>query len=170
MSFDSFELDPALLAGVRDMGFIEPTDIQRDAIPWGLEGRDLLACAMTGSGKTAAFALPILQRLLQPAAAAPPAPSSCRRPASWRCRSSSTSTRWRRTRRVQIASIYGGVGYEPQERAFREGVDVLIATPGRLLDLLSSVRTPTSTVSRCWCSTRPTACSTWASSPTCGAS
>ena len=64
MSFSSFDLDPALLRSVADMGFSEPTPIQRDGIPHGLAGRDLLACAMTGSGKTAAFLLPIMNRLL----------------------------------------------------------------------------------------------------------
>src|SRR6185437_10606692 len=64
MSFPSLGLDPALLRGVDDLGFTAPTPIQRDAIPAVLSGRDLLACSMTGSGKTAAFVLPILHRLL----------------------------------------------------------------------------------------------------------
>src|SRR4051812_41850810 len=63
MSFSSFDLDPRLLRGVADLGFTDPTPIQRDAIPPALAGRDVLACAMTGSGKTAAFLLPILARL-----------------------------------------------------------------------------------------------------------
>ena len=64
MSFSSFALRPELLRGVDALGFTTPTPIQREAIPPALEGRDVLACAMTGSGKTAAFALPILQRVL----------------------------------------------------------------------------------------------------------
>ncbi|MCP4663369.1 MAG: DEAD/DEAH box helicase, partial [bacterium] len=64
MSFSSFNLHPALLRAVADLGFTRPTPIQRDGLPPALEGRDLLACAMTGSGKTAAFVLPILQRLV----------------------------------------------------------------------------------------------------------
>src|SRR5437016_6539613 len=64
MSFAQFSLDPALLRGIADLGFEAPTPIQHAAIPPGLAGRDVLACAMTGSGKTAAFMLPILQRLL----------------------------------------------------------------------------------------------------------
>ena len=135
MSFDSFEIDPTLLAGVRDLGFTRPTDIQQDAIPWGLEGRDVMACAMTGSGKTAAFALPILERLLH------------------RERGTTRALILSPTRELALqieehvrelaahtgitaATIYGGVAYEAQERAFREGVDVLVATPGRLLDHL----------------------------------
>ena len=64
MPFSSFKLDPALLRGVKELGFQRPTPIQSDAIPPAVEGRDVLACAMTGSGKTAAFVLPILNRLL----------------------------------------------------------------------------------------------------------
>jgi len=135
MSFESFELDSALLAGVRDMGFSEPTDIQSDAIPWALEGRDLLACAMTGSGKTAAFALPILQRLLHRRRGAtralvlsPTRELALQSEQHFRELGAHTDMR--------VAPIFGGVGYEPQERAFREGYDVLVATPGRLLDHL----------------------------------
>src|SRR3954465_4921943 len=69
MSFSSFDLDPRLLRGVADLGFTDPTPIQRDAIPPALAGRDVLACAMTGSGKTAAFVLPLLQRLMAAPAA-----------------------------------------------------------------------------------------------------
>ena len=64
MPFSSFGLHPDLLRGVKELGFTRPTPIQTDAIPPAIEGRDVLACAMTGSGKTAAFVLPILQRLL----------------------------------------------------------------------------------------------------------
>ena len=64
MAFDSFQLDARILRGVRDLGYEQPTPIQREAIPPARGGRDLLACAMTGSGKTAAFLLPIIQRLL----------------------------------------------------------------------------------------------------------
>src|SRR5262245_24393189 len=64
MTFNDFALDASILRGVEDLGFTRPTPIQQDAIPPGLDGRDVLACAMTGSGKTAAFLLPILQRLI----------------------------------------------------------------------------------------------------------
>src|SRR4026208_1180125 len=64
MPFSHLKLHPSLLRGLRDLGFARPTPIQADAIPPALEGRDLLACAMTGSGKTAAFLLPILQKLM----------------------------------------------------------------------------------------------------------
>ena len=89
MPFTTFGLHADLLRGVRELGFTRPTPIQEQAIPPALEGRDLLACAMTGSGKTAAFVLPILQRLLGKPGA-PPARSSSPRLASWPRRSRST--------------------------------------------------------------------------------
>ena len=89
MPFSSFGLHPDLLRGVKEMGFTRPTPIQQDAIPPALEGRDVLACAMTGSGKTAAFVLPILHRLMAKPRGATRALSSRPR-ASWRPRSTST--------------------------------------------------------------------------------
>jgi ATP-dependent RNA helicase RhlE len=121
------------MKGIHELGFTRPTPIQLDAIPPGVEGRDILACAMTGSGKTVAFLIPILNQLVE---------------------------RQRRTTRALVltptrelaaqiledlndlavhtpitaAAVFGGVGMGPQEHALRSGVDVLIATPGRLLD------------------------------------
>ena len=115
------------------MGFTRPTPIQQDAIPPAMEGRDVLACAMTGSGKTAAFVLPILHRLM-----------SKRRGVTRALILTPT-----RELAAQIeehlsqmamhtpmtgAAVFGGVGMGPQEHAFRSGVDVIVATPGRLLD------------------------------------
>src|SRR6266478_3178652 len=133
MPFSSFGLHPALLRGVKEMGFTRPTPIQQDAIPPAMEGRDVLACAMTGSGKTAAFVLPILHRLM-----------SKRRGVTRALILTPT-----RELAAQIeehlsqmamhtpmtgAAVFGGVGMGPQEHAFRSGVDVIVATPGRLLD------------------------------------
>jgi ATP-dependent RNA helicase RhlE len=133
MPFSSFGLHPDLLRGVKELGFTRPTPIQTDAIPPAIEGRDVLACAMTGSGKTAAFLLPILHRLIA-------------RP---RGRTRALVITPTRELAAQIeqhlselavhtplsgAAIYGGVGMGPQEHALRSGVDVIIATPGRLLD------------------------------------
>ena len=133
MPFSSFGLHPDLLRGVKELGFARPTPIQTDAIPPAIEGRDVLACAMTGSGKTAAFVLPILHRLIA-------------RP---RGRTRALVLTPTRELAAQIeqhlselavhtplsgAAIYGGVGMGPQEHALRSGVDVIIATPGRLLD------------------------------------
>jgi ATP-dependent RNA helicase RhlE len=133
MPFSSFGLHPDLLRGVKEVGFTRPTPIQADAIPPALEGRDVLACAMTGSGKTAAFILPILHRLMG-------------RP---RGRTRALVLTPTRELAAQIeqhlselavhtplsgAAIFGGVAMGPQEHALRSGVDVVIATPGRLLD------------------------------------
>src|ERR1700675_2718574 len=133
MPFSSFGLHPDLRHGVKERGFPRPTPIQQDAIPPAMEGRDVLACAMTGSGKTAAFVLPILHRLM-----------SKRRGVTRALIITPT-----RELAAQIdehlsqmavhtpmsgAPVYGGVGMGPQEHAFRTGVDVIVATPGRLLD------------------------------------
>ena len=133
MSFNSFNLHPELLRAVDAMGFTAPTPIQRDAIPPGMAGRDVLACAVTGSGKTAAFLLPILHRL------------AGRRRGVTRVlvltptrelAAQIDDHRRQLARHVGIggASVYGGVGMGPQEQVFRRGADVLVATPGRLLD------------------------------------
>ena len=133
MPFSNFGLHPDLLRGVKEMGFTRPTPIQQDSMPPALEGKDVLACAMTGSGKTAAFILPILNRLMGKKRGVTRALVL-------------TPTRElaaqidEHTRELAVhtplssASVFGGVGMGPQEHAFRTGVDVLIATPGRLLD------------------------------------
>ncbi len=135
MSFPSLKLHRDLLRGIKELGFARPTPIQNDAIPAGIEGRDVLACAMTGSGKTAAFLLPILHRLLE-------------RPRGVTRALVVTPTRelaaqiLKELEELAVhtpltgAAIFGGVGMGPQEHAFRSGVDVIVATPGRLLDHL----------------------------------
>jgi ATP-dependent RNA helicase RhlE len=133
MSFAEFQLHPDLLRGVAGLGFQAPTPIQRDAIPPALAGRDVLACAMTGSGKTAAFLLPILQRLL----ALPRGTTRALIVAPTRELAAQIDEHRRelaRYTRVDGAAIFGGVGMGPQEQAFRRHVDILVATPGRLLD------------------------------------
>ncbi len=137
MPFSKLKLHANLLRGIKELGFSQPTPIQMDAIPPALEGRDVLACAMTGSGKTAAFLLPILHRLMD------------------KSRGTTRALVLTPTRElaaqihedlselavhtpITSAAIFGGVGMGPQEHAFRSGVDVLIATPGRLLDHLRS--------------------------------
>ncbi len=133
MPFSSLKLDPSLLKAIKELGFTRPTPIQTDAIPPALEGRDVLACAMTGSGKTAAFLLPILHNLL----------AKSRRTTRGLIL---TPTRELAAQILEdlnelavhtpitAAAVFGGVGMGPQEHAFRSGVDVLVATPGRLLD------------------------------------
>jgi ATP-dependent RNA helicase RhlE len=134
--FSTLKLHPSLLRGIKDLGFTRPTAIQADAIPPALEGRDLLACAMTGSGKTAAFLLPIVHRLIDERRGVTRALIL-------------TPTRELAAQIVADlddlavhtpitgAAVFGGVGMGPQEHAFRSGVDIIVATPGRLLDHFS---------------------------------
>jgi ATP-dependent RNA helicase RhlE len=133
MSFSSFGLDPALLRGIKDLGFTRPTPIQTDAIPPAMEGRDVLAAAATGSGKSAAFLLPIANRLIgkkrgmtRALVLTPTRELAAQIDEHLRDLAIHTP--------ISGAAVYGGVGMGPQEHAFRVGVDVIIATPGRLLD------------------------------------
>ncbi len=146
MSFDRLGLTPELLRAVADQGYTEPTPVQAAAIPLVLAGRDVLAGAQTGTGKTAAFVLPILQHL----AAADAGPGD-RRDAGRRhvrvlvltptrelALQVEESVRTYGSRRpVRSVAIYGGVGFGPQASALRAGAQVVVATPGRLLDHVS---------------------------------
>jgi ATP-dependent RNA helicase RhlE len=142
MQFENLRLIEPLLRAVRSEGYTVPTAIQVQAIPHVLAGKDLLGCAQTGTGKTAAFALPILQRLT---AAQRPLPASGPRPIRVLVLSptrelaaqigDSFATYGRHTG-LSHTVLFGGVGQKPQEDALRRGVDILVATPGRLLDLL----------------------------------
>jgi ATP-dependent RNA helicase RhlE len=133
MPFSNFGLHPDLLRGVKEMGFTRPTPIQKDTIPPAMEGRDVLACAMTGSGKTAAFVLPILHRLMGKKRGVTRAlvVTPTRELAA---QIDEHTNELAVHTPLRAASIFGGVGMVPQEHAFRTGVDVLVATPGRLLD------------------------------------
>lgn len=140
MQFQDLKLIDPLLRALSAEGYTEPTPIQEQAIPDALEGKDLIGCAQTGTGKTAAFALPIIQRLLE----------------------NRTNSKYRAIRALilsptrELASqiddsfrsygrytdlkhtvVFGGVGQNPQVKAIKRGVDILVATPGRLLDLMN---------------------------------
>lgn len=133
-SFDTLGLSPVLLKAVVDAGYTEPTAIQREAIPLVLSGRDIIGLAQTGTGKTAAFTLPIADRLLN-------GPHRLRAlvltPTRELCQQVERNFRkYAKHTSLGVTSVYGGVGYEPQERALRGGVDVIVATPGRLIDHL----------------------------------
>jgi ATP-dependent RNA helicase RhlE len=158
MRFSDLPLHPALLDAVAVRGYETPTPIQRDTIPPILAGSDLVGCAQTGTGKTAAFALPTIQRLMESitrAKSEAPAPSQEPNRTSTRAKSR------RKTRTLVLAPtrelcsqiaesfaaygqntplrytvIFGGVSQHSQVRALQHGVDVIIATPGRLLDLM----------------------------------
>ena len=141
-SFSSLGLSPSLLRALTDEGYTTPTPIQAKAIPSALEGRDLLGCAQTGTGKTAAFALPILHSLM-----ALPADKSRRGPVPIRALvlsptrelatqiAESFSTYGRHTG-LTLATVFGGVSQFHQVRALQRGIDILVATPGRLMDLM----------------------------------
>ena len=135
MPFSKLHLDPSLQRAIGELGYTQPTPIQAQAIPPALEGRDVLACAMTGSGKTAAFVLPMLQRLREK----PRGTTRALVLAPTRELAAQVEEQVRLLGRhtpVKSAAIFGGVGMGPQEQAFRRGVDILVATPGRLLDHL----------------------------------
>jgi ATP-dependent RNA helicase RhlE len=140
MHFSDLNLIDPLLRAVAAEGYDIPTPIQQQAIPHVLEGRDLLGCAQTGTGKTAAFALPILQRL---AASPPPAgsrPIRCLVITPTRELASQIGESFAvygRNLRLRHTVIFGGVSQRPQEQALASGPDILVATPGRLLDLAS---------------------------------
>ncbi len=150
MPFERLGLSPELLRAVSASGYTIPTPVQTESIPLVLAGRDLLAGAQTGTGKTAAFVLPILQILnAGRAEPSPQTPGNARRRGATglpiRCLVL-TPTRelalqieesvrtYGSERRVRSTTIYGGVGFQPQVRALRDGPEIVVATPGRLLD------------------------------------
>jgi len=134
MSFNDLGLSSQVLEGVKAMGYLEPTPIQLRAIPLVLKGQDLIGSAQTGTGKTAAFALPILTRLGQPA----PGPRVLiLEPTRELAAQVETACRdLARFTALKVAVVFGGVGYGIQNDALRTGIDILVATPGRLLDHL----------------------------------
>jgi ATP-dependent RNA helicase RhlE len=133
LSFHSLGLDARLVRAIDELGFANPTPIQIGAIPPALQGKDLLACAMTGSGKTAAFMLPVLNRLLANPRRATRA--LVLTPTRELAAQIVEATRdFARHTSLKIAPIFGGVGHKPQEMAFRDKVDIIVACPGRLLD------------------------------------
>jgi ATP-dependent RNA helicase RhlE len=139
-SFERLGLLPELVRAVADEGYLAPTPVQAQAIPVVLEGRDVLAGAQTGTGKTAGFTLPLLQRLATRAAASPPPVKHPIRalvltPTRELAAQVEESVRtYGRHLRLKTTIVYGGVGINPQIDALRRGVDILVATPGRLLD------------------------------------
>ena len=134
MTFTDLGLKPELARAVADKGYVTPTPIQREAIPAVLAGRDVLAGAQTGTGKTAAFILPILQNLASQQARAPRA--LVLTPTRELAAQVAESARdYGRHTALRTVVIFGGVSEKPQIEALRTGCDVLVATPGRLLDL-----------------------------------
>ncbi|MFB3091570.1 MAG: DEAD/DEAH box helicase, partial [Dehalococcoidia bacterium] len=134
MSFQQFSLHPQVLAGIKSVGFTKPTPIQQQAIPVAMEGRDVLGLAQTGTGKTAAFALPILHRLVST-----PHKRGIRALVIAPTRELAEQIHQSfielgQHLRVKSVTIYGGVGKGPQLAGLRRGAQVVVACPGRLLD------------------------------------
>lgn len=134
MSFQNFHLSDAVVHGAQRMGYVEPSPIQQAAIPVILAGKDLIASAQTGTGKTAAFGLPILSLLKEPkdnircVILEPTRELALQVEEAFQEFAAFTA--------LSAAVLFGGVGYGVQRKALHEGVDVIIATPGRLLDLM----------------------------------
>ena len=135
MSFETFNFHPSIMAGVRALGYVTPTPIQAQAIPPIMQGRDLIGLAQTGTGKTAAFVLPILQRLL-------PQPkgrigaliiSPTRELAEQTCEAINELGKETGLRSL---AVYGGISIDQQKRKLRSGIEIVVACPGRLLDHL----------------------------------
>lgn len=137
MSFTALKLIDPLLRALQELGYDEPTPVQRQAIPAVLAGRDLMAAAQTGTGKTAGFALPLLHRLTMAGAVAPQG-VRCLVLAPTRELAEQVYTSFRKYGShvpLRLGVAYGGVAIEPQVNKLKKGLDVLVATPGRLLDL-----------------------------------
>ncbi len=137
MNFDQFALDPRIAAGVKGAGYTVPTPIQEQAIPVALAGKDVLGLAQTGTGKTAAFVLPILQRLTKGALYQTRALIIAPTRELADQINQSIITLGKKTK-VRSATVYGGVGKMPQVNALRRGAEIVVACPGRLLDLINT--------------------------------
>jgi len=131
MPFSKLGLSPKVLEGVTAAGYTDPTPIQLRAIPLVMSGRDLIGCAQTGTGKTAAFALPILSRLDQRGALRALVLEPTRELAA---QVETAIHDYGRFSNLRTAVVFGGTGYGRQDQVLRHGVDILVATPGRLLD------------------------------------
>jgi ATP-dependent RNA helicase RhlE len=134
LSFSALGLQPDLLRAVARQGYTDPTPVQREAIPLVLDGRDLLAGAQTGTGKTAAFVLPMLQRLAATSADRRRVRALVLAPTRELAIQVEESVRVYSGGTARSTAIYGGVGYGGQVGALRRGAEIVVATPGRLLD------------------------------------
>jgi ATP-dependent RNA helicase RhlE len=135
IAFTSLSLDSRLLAGIRDLGWDETRPVQSGVIPRALAGHDVIACAETGTGKTAAFLIPILQRFLEEGDRSGTTRALVLAPTRElvvQIEDQVQGLTYHTT--ASSAAVYGGVPMEPQERALKAGVDIVVATPGRLMD------------------------------------
>ena len=139
MTFKELDLLPEIQAAIDQLGYERPTPIQEESIPYALKGQDILGCAQTGTGKTAAFSIPILQLIHQKGEqkGRRPIQSLILTPTRELAAQIGESIRdYGKNLPIRYAVIFGGVGQGPQVDKLRRGVDILIATPGRLLDLM----------------------------------
>jgi ATP-dependent RNA helicase RhlE len=135
--FNYLGLHPSLLRGIKELGFVRPTTIQAEAIPPAMQGKDVIATAQTGSGKTAAFLLPIVHRLIdKPRRTTRALVLAPTRELAAQILEDLTALAVHTP--ITGAAVFGGVGMGPQEHAFKSGVDIIVATPGRLLDHMRS--------------------------------
>ncbi len=136
MKFEQFSLDPRIMASVKKAGFTKPTPIQKQAMPVALQGKDVIGLAQTGTGKTAAFLLPILERLTEGSLGKSRvlilAPTRELADQTYQ-----SSVQLSAKTKIRSVVVYGGVGKGPQITALRRGTEIIIACPGRLLDLMN---------------------------------
>jgi len=171
MTFDELGLAPEILRAVAQEGYSDPTPVQELAIPHVLAGSDLMARAQTGTGKTAAFVLPMLQLLKRHANTSfSPARHPVRALIVTPTRElavqvADSVTAYGRYVPLKSTVVYGGVPMDPQKQQLLSGIEILVATPGSS-STMPAARGSTSARSRSSCWTRPTGCSTWASSTT----
>lgn len=139
MSFTQFHFHPGIQSGIRDAGYNSPTPIQQKAIPPILGGKDILGLAQTGTGKTVAFVLPILQHLLKTHRTESAAPSALIMAPTRELAEQIHESIITMANHIPVKSVavYGGVGKNPQIKALKQGVDIVVACPGRLLDLMN---------------------------------
>ncbi|HRP45508.1 MAG TPA: DEAD/DEAH box helicase, partial [Ginsengibacter sp.] len=136
MSFSQLKIIPQILKALKDTGYTSPTEIQHKAIPQILAGRDILGCAQTGTGKTAAFAIPILQNLQQERKRGAIRALVLTPTRELALQIEENFNAYAKYLDTKSIAIFGGVSQVPQVAGLKKGVEVLIATPGRLLDLM----------------------------------
>jgi len=136
--FDTLGLDPRLTEPLAKLGYEEPTPIQREAIPPLLAGKDLVGLAATGTGKTAAFALPLIHRLANNPTRKKPAAIILVPTRELAMQVTEAVTKYGKALGISVVAVYGGTAYGPQVSALRRGVDIVVATPGRALDLVKN--------------------------------
>lgn len=137
MKFDALDLNPLLIDAIDECGYQQLTQVQSEVIPLALSGTDIMACAETGTGKTASFALPLLERLLKEECESPCLRGLILTPTrELAIQVAANITRYGQFTSLKTLAVYGGANMNPQRKALNAGVDILVATPGRLFDFV----------------------------------